>query len=40
MNKEKCSVCDQKATWLPVDKNMGPSYCDQHYPMNKKDEEK
>lgn len=32
MQGQKCSHCDKKAKWLPVEENMGPSYCDEHYP--------
>lgn len=32
LEKQKCSQCDKKATWLPHTKGTG--YCDDHFPYH------
>ncbi len=32
---QKCSHCDKRARWLPMEKGIG--YCDEHYPYKESD---
>jgi hypothetical protein len=32
LERQKCSHCENRATWLPREKGIG--YCDNHFPYN------